>query len=185
MKELHGQRRYQFCCLLAWLLLFTSLGGGCTLHDAEKVSLLQILVYSRNSKHIVSGAIEVRFARRVAQTCCRWALGFCSMIDDACKQYGVRQVGGEVSHPKSGMWPARGKHTPMPLKPWPTSYLFKIRHDLAHSGRLPTCKWHKPQAVIYHMTCTPSIYINNYIFIHIISQYIQHYRLFTEYLYDI
>ena len=90
-----------------------------------------------------------------------------------------------LSHPKSEMWPARGKHTPMPPKPWPTSYLFKIRYDLTHSGRLPTCKWHKPQAVIYHVTCTPSIYINNYIFIHIISQCIQHYRLFTEYLYDI
>ena len=73
-----------------------------------------------------------------------------------------------LSHPKSGMWPVRGKHTPMPPKPWPTSYLLKIRHDLAHSGRLPTCKQYDPQAVIYHTSCTQSISIVNYIFINII-----------------
>ena len=62
-----------------------------------------------------------------------------------------------LSHPKSGMWPARGKHTPMPPKPWPTSYLLKIRHYLAQLGRLPTCKQYDLQAVIYHTSCTHSI----------------------------
>ena len=72
-----------------------------------------------------------------------------------------------MSHPKSEMWPARGKHTPMPPKPWPTSYLFKIRHDLSHSGRLPTCEQHNPQAVTHHTTCTQSRSIINYIYIYI------------------
>ena len=90
-----------------------------------------------------------------------------------------------VSHPKSEMWPARGKHTPMLPKPWPTSYLFKIRHDLAHSGRLPTCKQHNPQVVIHHTTCTQSISIINYIFIHIILKCIQRYQLSNKFLYDI
>ena len=83
------------------------------------------------------------------------------------------------------MWPARGKHTPMPPKPWPTNYLLKIRHDLVHSGRLHTCKQQNPQAVIYHTTCTQSISIINYIIIYIILECIQHYRLSTEYLCDI
>ena len=83
------------------------------------------------------------------------------------------------------MWSARGKHKHMPPKPWPTSYLFKIRHDLVHSGRLPTCKQHNPQAVIYHTTCTQSISIINYIFIHIILKGIQRYRLSIKFLYDI
>ena len=82
-----------------------------------------------------------------------------------------------LSHPKSRMSPTRGKDTLMPLKPWPTSYLLKIRHDLAHSGRLPTCKQHKPQAVTYHTIYTQSILIINYIFIHIILKCIQRYRL--------
>ena len=51
-------------------------------------------------------------------------------------------LGELVSHPKSGMWPTRGKHTSMPPKPWPTSYLLKIRYDLARLGGLPTCKQH-------------------------------------------
>ena len=83
------------------------------------------------------------------------------------------------------MWPARGKHTPMPPKAWLTSYLVKIRHDLTHSGRLPTCKQHNPQAVIHHTTCTQSISIINYIFIHIILKCIQRYQLSIEFLYDI
>ena len=90
-----------------------------------------------------------------------------------------------MSHLKSRMWPARGKHTPMPPKPWPTSYLLKIRHDLARSGRLPTCKQHNPQAVILHTTCTQSISTINYIFIHIILKYIQRYRLTIKFLHDI
>ena len=90
-----------------------------------------------------------------------------------------------MSHPKSEMWPARDKHTPMPPKPWPTSYLVKIRHDLAHSGRLPTCKQRNPQAVIHHTTCTQSISIFNYIFKYIILKCIQHYRLSIKFLYNI
>ena len=33
------------------------------LYDAEEVSLLQILVCTRSSKHVASGAMVVRFAR--------------------------------------------------------------------------------------------------------------------------
>ena len=90
-----------------------------------------------------------------------------------------------LSHPKSGMWLAKGKHTPMPPKPWPTSYLFNIRHDLACSRRLPACKQHNPQAVIHHITCTQSISIINHIFIHIILKCIQRYWLSIEFLHDI
>ena len=90
-----------------------------------------------------------------------------------------------LSHPKSGMWPARGKHTPMPPKPWPTSYLLKIRHYLAQLGRLPTCKQYNPQAVI----TTQHVHtINIYNQLHFITYHIkciQHYHLSIEFLLDI
>ena len=84
--------------------------------------------------------------------------------------------------PNPSVWSARGKYTPMPPKPWPTSYLLKFRHNLTHLGRLPTCKSRNPLIVIHHTTCTQMISIINYIFIQLISKCIQNYRLSTEYL---
>ena len=79
------------------------------------------------------------------------------------------------------MWPARGKHTPMPPKPWPTSYLLEIRHDLAHSGRSSTCKQHNPQTVIHH---TINIYNQLHFYIYNIKC-IQCYHLSIKLLLDI
>ena len=39
-------------------------------------------------------------------------------------------------------------------------------NDLARLGRLPTCKQHDSQVVIYHTTSTQLTYIINYIFIY-------------------
>ena len=59
----------------------------------------------------------------------------------------------QLSHtPNSSVWSAKGKYTPMPPKPWPTSYLLKFRHDLTRLGRLPTCKSRNPQTVTHHTT---------------------------------
>ena len=84
--------------------------------------------------------------------------------------------------PNLGVWSARDKYTPMPPKPWPTSYLLKFRHDLTRLKRSPTCKSRNPQTVIHHTTYAQVISIINYIFIHIISKCIQNYQLSTEYL---
>ena len=80
------------------------------------------------------------------------------------------------------MWLAKGKYTPMPPKPWPTTYLLKFRHDLTRLGRLPTCKSCNSKTVIHHTICTQVISIINYIFMHIISKCIQNYWLSIEYL---
>ena len=90
-----------------------------------------------------------------------------------------------LSHLKSGCVTDQRRYIPMPPKPWPTSYLLKFWHDLTRLGRLPTCKSRNPLTVIHHITCTQMISIINYIFIHIISKFIQNYRLSIEYLCDI
>ena len=90
-----------------------------------------------------------------------------------------------MSHPKFEVWSARGKHTPMPPKPWPPNYLLKFRHNLTRLGRLPTCKIRKPLTRIHHTTCTQTISIINYKFTYITSKCIQHYQSSTKYLCDV
>ena len=90
----------------------------------------------------------------------------------------------ECHTPSPSVWSAKDKYTPMPPKPWPTSYLLKSRHYLTRL-RLPTCKLRNPLTVIHHTTCTQMISIINYTFIHIISKCIQNYRLSTEYLWNV
>ena len=48
-----------------------------------------------------------------------------------------------------------------------------------------TCKIYISPTMIHHIICTQMISIINYIFIHIISKYIQNYQLLTNYLCDV